>query len=84
MKSMWRPLATIFFITYFYRAEGMPPLPSPTGSATGEMRNTLVAHQRIRGLIFSIVMKTLSDRCLFLREDVGSKVIKKVLQMLVP
>ena len=77
MKSMGRPSATIFFMTHFYRAGGMAPLPPPPRSATGEMRNTLVAHQRIRGLIFSIVMKTVSNRCLFFPEDVGSKIIKK-------
>ena len=38
MKSMWPPLATIFFMTYFYRAGvgGMVPSASP-GYATAQL-----------------------------------------------
>ena len=38
MKSMWLPLAVIFFMTYFYRAGGHDPSAS-TGSATVELRS---------------------------------------------
>ena len=34
MKSMWTPLAAIFFMTYLYRAGGHGPLGTPPGSAT--------------------------------------------------
>ena len=35
MKSMWPPLAAIFFMTYLYRAGGAwPPLGTPPGSTT--------------------------------------------------
>ena len=34
-KSMWSPLAAIFFMTYFYRAGGGMAPSSPPGSATG-------------------------------------------------
>ena len=34
MKSMWLPLAAIFFMTYLYRAGGAWPPRHPPGSAT--------------------------------------------------
>ena len=45
MKSMWPPLAAIFFMTHFYRAGGGGMAPSaPPGSATASNNMTCIAY----------------------------------------